>query len=321
MSHRPAQGAAAARCAVPLVVDVKRHSLEDGPGIRTVVFFKGCPLRCVFCHNPETQRPEAEIAFFEESCLGCGACEEACPRGAAKLGHPGRILRERCDGCGECAVACPGQGLRRVGRYLSPARLVELVLRDLPFYRHSGGGVTLSGGEPTLYPDYVSAVLRPLREAGVHVALQTCGQFGWDEFASALLPRVDLVFYDVKIADRDAHREHTGVANDRILANLVRLLREARVPVHPRIPLVPGITDGVANLRAIAAFLRSAGARDVSLLPYNPMGLATAPRLGRAPPPLPAAFTRPDEERAIFESFARLLAEQGAAARAVSEGA
>jgi pyruvate formate lyase activating enzyme len=294
-------------CLLPLVADVKRHSLEDGPGIRTVVFFKGCPLRCVFCHNPETQRRGPEIAFFEERCVRCGSCVAACPRGAAVLEHAGRILREQCDGCGICAAVCPGRGLQQVGTYLSPERLVELVLRDLPFYRHSRGGVTFSGGEPTLFPDYLSAVVRPLREARVHVAIQTCGEFDYDELARKVLPFVDLVFYDVKIADREAHRRHTGVANDRILSNLRRLLREAAVPVHPRVPLVPGVTAGPENLGAIVEILRRARARDVTLLPYNPLGLDMAPRLGRPRPPLPASFMKPDEERSVFASFEQLL--------------
>jgi pyruvate formate lyase activating enzyme len=303
VAAEPGSGA----CALPLVADVKRHSLEDGPGIRTVVFFKGCPLRCVFCHNPETQARGPELAFFEDRCLRCGRCAVACPRGAAALELAGRIARERCDRCGSCAAVCAGRALRQVGRYFPPERLVELVLRDLCFYRYSRGGVTLSGGEPTLFPDYVSAVLGPLRRAGVHVALQTCGEFEYDEFASKVLPLVDLVYYDVKLADREAHRRHTGVANDRILANLRRLLRDAAVPVNPRVPLVPGVTAGRDNLAAIAALLREAGARDVTLLPYNPLGLAMATRLGRTRPPLPPSFMDVEEERSVFASFEQLL--------------
>jgi pyruvate formate lyase activating enzyme len=307
MEALPAEAPAAGACALPLVADVKRHSLEDGPGIRTVVFFKGCPLRCVFCHNPETQRRGPELAFFEEHCLRCGRCVAACPRGAAALEHPGRIARDACDRCGLCAEACPGRGLRQVGRYFPPERLIELLLRDLPFYRHSRGGVTLSGGEPTLFADYLAAVLPPLRAAGVHVALQTCGEFDYAPFAATLLPLVDLVYFDVKLADPEAHRRHTGVANGRILSNLARLVREGGVPVHPRVPLVPGITTAAGNLAAIAALLREAGARDVTLLPYNPLGLAMAPRLGRPRPRLPAHFMSPDDERAIFAAFERLL--------------
>jgi len=311
MGRRETRANAAPRCAVPLVAALKRHSLEDGPGVRTVVFFKGCPLRCVFCHNPETQRPEAEVAFFEERCLRCGSCAAACPRGAAGLDLPGRIARARCDGCGRCAMACPGRGLRLVGTYLPPGELAERLLRDLAFYRHSGGGVTLSGGEPTLYPDYLASVLVPLREARVNVALQTCGYFDYDEFAEKLLPGIDAVYFDVKLADRAEHRRHTGVSNDRILANLARLVREGGVPVHPRVPIVPGVTDGAENLRSIVALLQDAGAREVALLPYNPLGLAMAPRLGRTTPPLPAGFMAPARERAVFEAFRRLAQGRG----------
>lgn len=318
MSRRAVLERGDTACAVPLVASVKRHSLEDGPGIRTVVFFKGCPLRCSFCHNPETQARAPEIAFLEERCLRCGSCAAACPRGAASLDHAGRIIRARCDGCGACAAACPTGALRQVGRYLSPARLVELLLRDLPFYRHSHGGVTLSGGEPTLYPDYAAAVLPPLRDAGVHVALQTCGEFDYETFAASFLPHLDVVFYDVKLADRDLHRRHTGVANDLILSNLRRLVREGGVTVHARVPLVPGVTDAIENLRAIVALLRSAGANDVTLLPYNPLGVAAAPRLGRAPPPLSARFMRPHEERAVFAAFERLLREERSGAGGAS---
>jgi pyruvate formate lyase activating enzyme len=316
----PGAAAASPSAALPLVVDVKRHSLEDGPGIRSVVFVKGCGLRCVFCQNPETQAAGPEVAFFAERCSRCGACARACPAGAARLDHRGRILRDRCDGCGRCADACPSRALRRVGRYLAPPALAELLLRDVAFYRHSGGGVTLSGGEPALYPEYLAAVLRPVREAGVHVALQTGGQFPWEPFAATLLPLVDAVFFDVKLADPDAHRAHTGAGNALVLANLARLLRAPGVAVHPRVPLVPGVTDDLANLRAIAALLRAAGAREVALLPYNPLGLTMAVRLGRNPPPLPARFTPPAEEQAVFAAFRALLAEADAPAAPRSMG-
>jgi len=310
MNARGGAAAAAGRhCAVPLVTDVKRHSLEDGPGIRSVVFFKGCPLRCVFCQNPETQRPQAEVAFSEAECVRCGACERACRRGAIDMQSPGRIARSRCDGCLACAAACPGRGLRAIGRYLSPPALAALLLRDRAFYRHSGGGVTLSGGEPTLFPDFLEALLPRLRGDGVHVALQTCGDFEYDEFAARILPHLDLIFFDVKIVAPEAHRRHLGAGNGRILGNLRRLIREAAVPVHPRIPLVPGITDGLDNLSSAVRLLRSAGATDVALLPYNPLGLGMAARLGRPAPPLPATFVDPGAERALFQAFRGLLDE------------
>ncbi len=149
---------------LPLIVDVKKNSREDGPGIRSVVFFKGCPLRCVFCQNIEAQEPGAEIAFSAKECINCALCEDACPQEAVDLEFPGRIHRDKCTRCGKCADACPGRGLRVVGSYYSVEGLTEILLRDESFYRHSGGGVTLSGGECTLYPDYVELLLRGLKE-------------------------------------------------------------------------------------------------------------------------------------------------------------
>jgi len=297
----------------PLIVAVKRGSLADGPGIRTVVFFKGCPLRCVFCHNPETQQPEPEILFAEEHCLRCGACVRSCPRGAIDLGSPFRIDRGRCDGCGLCVTACPGPALRLVGRYWTAEELAELLSRDAPFYRHSGGGVTLSGGECTLFPDYLEALLRLLKGRGIHVALQTSGYFDYEAFAAKILPWLDLVFFDVKFIDRHLSLRYLGRPNDRILNNLRRLLAQGSIEVRPRIPLIPGLTDSRENLTAIVDYLRRCGAADVSLLPYNPLGLEIYTRLGRATPDLPPAFPTPEAERRLVNAFREILA-AGAAA-------
>jgi pyruvate formate lyase activating enzyme len=167
---------------LPLIVDIKRHSLEDGPGIRSVVFFKGCPLRCIFCQNPEAQAPEVEIAFSARECIHCGKCADACPQGAIDLENPGHTHREMCIRCGSCVNACPGKGLRLIGAYYPVEVLTELLLRDLPFYRHSGGGVTLSGGEPTLYPDYLEPLLKRLKARGIHLTLETSGYFDYEPF-------------------------------------------------------------------------------------------------------------------------------------------
>lgn len=291
----------------PLIVEIKRHSLEDGPGIRSVVFFKGCPLRCLFCHNPEAQEPGPEILFSPGECISCGACAGVCPTGAASLGLPERIDRKRCRRCGECVRACPGRGLRQVGTFYGIEELAELLLRDRAFYRHSGGGITLSGGECSLYPGYVEALLRLLKSAGVHVALETSGFFSYETFCRRVLPQVDLIYYDLKLADPGAHLRYTGQSNRRILENFRRLIREERVEVLPRIPLVPGVTATPGNLAAIAAFLRQEGVREAVLLPYNPLGMEKLGALGRPRPPLPEHFMPPEEERTIGQRFHSLM--------------
>jgi len=291
----------------PLIVHTRRHSHDDGPGIRSVVFFKGCPLRCVFCQNPETRDPEPEIAFSPEDCIGCGACADACPSGAIDLADPARIDREICRRCGKCADTCPGNGLRQIGVYYRPQELCDRLLRDRAFYRHSGGGVTLSGGECTLYPDYVHSLLEQLKAHRVHVAIETCGHFAYDDFAARILPWVDLIYYDVKMADPSAHRRYTGVGNELILENLERLLQQRRVRVQPRIPLVPGITATRENLSDVVDFLCRAGADSVSLLPYNPLGIQMFARLGKRPPPLPQRFMNEAEESAVLSDVIAIL--------------
>jgi pyruvate formate lyase activating enzyme len=291
----------------PLVVDIKRDSLEDGPGIRSVVFFKGCPLRCTFCHGPETQDPKIDIAFSVRECPRCGRCAESCPQGAINLSHAKRINRDRCTRCGQCVSVCPGKALTTIGQYYPVDSLVEILMRDLPFYRHSGGGVTLSGGECTLYPNYLESLLENLKVRQVHIVLETCGYFNFEVFRRKILPYIDLIYYDVKIADAGMHRAYTGKANGKILGNLRRLLLEKPALVHPRIPLIPGITATEENLSAIVSLLVEAGAESVSLLPYNPMGIEMALKLGGAKPHLPERFMSPDEEKGIHDMFQMVL--------------
>jgi pyruvate formate lyase activating enzyme len=279
----------------PLIVDIKRHSLEDGPGIRSVVFFKGCPLRCVFCHNPETQLVRREIAFWAEACVGCGRCAEVCRENAIDYGNPGRIQRHRCVACGKCAEVCPARALRSVGRYYPPEGLVEVLLRDEPYYRHSGGGVTLSGGECTLFPRYLGAILTELKKRGIHVAVETCGLFNYRSFNTNVRPFVDLIFYDIKFADREAHRKCTGIVNDRILENLRRLARTTEPQLVPRVPLVPAVTLTEENLSTIASMTRKMGL-PLILLPYNPSGLDKYERIGRTAPDLPRRFLSTEEQ-------------------------
>ncbi len=293
-----------------MIVEIKRFALEDGPGIRTTVFFKGCQLRCRWCQNPEALETGPEVGFYANQCRRLGHCVSVCPRGAVSPDNPARIDRRNCDNCGKCAQACPGRGLRLIGRFYPLEELTELVSRDRMFYETSDGGVTMSGGEPTLYLDFLSSFLKALKRAGVHTALQTNGFFGWQEFASQALPHLDLIMFDVKLANPKEHQKYTGRENGLILANLAKLLQARPAAVLPRIPLIPGITTTVSNLQCISRLLQDLGVSRLSLLPYNPVGASKAEHLGKAiHPELPKEpLTIEDQEcaRDIF-SWAELI--------------
>ncbi len=267
----------------PLIVDVKRHALHDGPGIRSAVFFKGCPLNCIWCHNPEAISPEPEIAFYPDDCIGCDRCAEVCPNEAIQRDNPHRIDRSLCQRCGKCAAVCPGTALRIVGKYYELDQLVELLLRDKIYYETSGGGVTLSGGEPTLYIDYASRLARKIKEHGISITIETSGYFNYETFKSRMLPFLSLILYDVKLMDSEEHRVYTGRGNQLILENFRRLAEDSPIPIIPRTPLIPGITDRTENLRAIAEFIQECGLTQYSLLPYNPLGYPKRENIGKEP--------------------------------------
>jgi pyruvate formate lyase activating enzyme len=288
----------------PLIFDIKRDSLEDGPGIRTTVFFKGCNFNCVWCHNPESRDPHPEIGFYPRHCIRCGDCVEICPVSACRLESPWRLDREKCTRCADCAAACPSKALRLLGRFYPVAELLEILSRDQIFYQVSGGGVTLSGGEPTLYPDYCAAVLKELKARGLHTAIQTNGSFLWQEFREKILPHADLIMVDVKLADGCKHRQYTGQDHGLVLANLCHLLEEKPAGVLPRIPLIPGITATAENLQALAHLFRELGVKRCSLLAYNPTWFHKAEGTGReVDPGLSQHLITPGELAACREIF------------------
>ena len=294
----------------PLIVDVRPNSLDDGPGIRTTVFFKGCPLACVWCHNPEAIDSRPEIAFLEKDCIACGECMPVCvPRalGAGPAVAFDSFLRKDCNRCGLCADVCPTGALKRVGRYWEIDDLLPLLLRDQPFYRNSGGGVTLSGGEATMFPRYVEELLKRLQAEDVHTLVETCGLFRLDTFCDHLLPHLDQIYYDVKFIDEELHRRHTGRPNRVILENLAALAERAPGRVLPRVPLIPGLTADLDNLRAIGAFLRRLGFSEARLLPYNPLWADKAASVGRASGYRHQGWLSRDEQAACEAAFFEAL--------------
>jgi pyruvate formate lyase activating enzyme len=240
-----------------------------------------------------------EIAFTATSCIYCRRCVEICPESAIDLDFKGRINRQICTRCGKCAAVCPGTGLRTIGTYYPIDSLVELLLRDLPFYRYSRGGVTLSGGECTLYPDYICALSKKLKEYSIHVSIQTSGYFDYESFKEKILPYVDLVFFDLKIADPNIHLSLTGKSNRRIISNLRRLIKVESAEIRPRIPIIPDITSTRENLSDIIQILVDAGADAVTLLPYNPMGFELGEKIGKPLPKLPLSFMSFQEEKRV----------------------
>ena len=287
-----------------VVFDFKRYAIHDGPGIRTTVFLKGCPLDCPWCHNPEGKRPEPEHMWWESRCLGCGSCVEACPEDAITMTGSLEIDAERCVMCGACAEACVADALEVIGREASVEEVMEVVRKDAVFYEESGGGVTFSGGEPTMQPAFLLELLRACREEGFHTAVDTSGMTERESLLR-MAGYVDLFLYDIKFMDDEAHRKYTGASNARVLENL-RALDEAGAEIVVRVPLIPGVNDDAEGMERLGGFVSDLrGVREVCLLPYHKAGTEKLGRLlGSREPFLsePPADDKLEQVKGILES-------------------
>lgn len=273
---------------IGLIYDIQRNSFVDGPGIRTTVFFKGCNLRCAWCHNPESQRPTKELMIFKSKCIGCGGCESLCDKQA-------------CTACGKCTEICPSGAREISGREYTVDEVMKEIKKDARFFAASGGGVTFSGGECMLQADFLVKCLRACHENGISTAVDTAGNVPYERFEK-VLPHVDLFLYDIKCIDKEKHKRYTGACNELILENLKKLLAAGK-RIYIRIPIIPTVNDTSDDVRRIKDFIDSIGNPEkIELLPYHTMGEHKYAALGKSC----TSFPIPSEEsmaklRSIFE--------------------
>jgi len=255
---------------------------HDGPGLRMTVYLKGCPLSCIWCHSPESISPEPQVVWYGNRCAGCGRCIEACPENLRTFEPVDGADRSGCRLCGACIGACPNSALEVKGYDVTAGDIIQHALQLVPFFRRSGGGVTLTGGEPTYQVEFSSAVLQLCREEEIHTAVETCGYAGWERL-ERLVPVTDLFLYDLKHIDEDKHLSYTGGSNVVILDNLRRLVRGGS-EVILRLPLIPGHNDSPGYITRVARTASEMGIRRVSLLPFNPASAGKYSWIHRAYP-------------------------------------
>ncbi|MFV8755048.1 glycyl-radical enzyme activating protein [Nannocystaceae bacterium ST9] len=293
-----------------IVFDIQRACIHDGPGLRTVVFFKGCALDCRWCQNPEGRDPKPELAYYEERCLpGCTTCLSSCPHDALHDRVAGRVDWSACVHCGACVEVCPTNALVSVGRTWTAEALLAEVAADRSFFAASGGGVTLSGGEPALHAEFLREFLPAAKQAGLDLAIETAGNVPWSHY-EAILPWIDRVLYDVKVGDHARHLALTGHDDVRVLDNLRRLIERreagAKFELEVRMPVVPGLNTDDAALAGLARSLRELEVATLGLLPYNHLWEAKLPRLSGD---RPALGIRPQPPEYYAELIARFAAQ------------
>ena len=301
----PAPGEA--RNVTGIVFNIQHYCIHDGPGIRTNVFVKGCPLRCIWCANPESQRVQPELLYRKDKCTGCGRCAVVCPVHAITL-NEGRTATNRalCKSCGRCAKACPHEARTIAGERNTAGAVADEVLEEKLFYG-TEGGVTVTGGEAFAQPEFTGAVLQLCREGGVTTAVETCGQFSWEHVAP-VFRSVDFVLFDMKEMDAEKHRAFTGVTNERILENLEHISRETACEIFIRCPVIPGCNDTESNYRALSAFLQERGIRfrEIDLLPYHNLDVGKREELETAEEGFETVTPPPEK----LESLRQILLER-----------
>lgn len=292
-------------CTKGIISETERYAIKDGPGIRTVIFLKGCPLRCKWCANPETQKSIYQLMYWQTRCIGCRKCIQKCPRQALSWGNRGiEIARSKCISCGICTDICNSQALTMAGESKTIREIMKDILKDNLYYETSGGGVTFSGGEAASQGDFLYELARECKKQGISTCIETCGYAEW-EIYQKLLPYIDFFYYDLKIIDEEDHKKYTGVSNRLILDNFRRLIA-AGANITVRIPIIPGVNDTGKNIHNTVEFLlKHAPGCHVSLLPYHRLGISKyekldmeySPDLQNLPPPS-------DEElRLLRETF------------------
>ena len=280
-----------------LVFDIEKFATKDGPGIRTAVFLKGCPLHCLWCHNPESQEAGNELFFHPEKCVGCGKCAVVCPKGCHSFSDGKHLFdRKNCVRCGLCAAECLYGSLEMVAKEMSAEEVIAEVVKDMPFFANSGGGLTLSGGEPMLQFDFTLALLKKAKAHGLHVCLETCG-FAPIERYAAIMPFVDIFLFDIKECDDAKHLEYTGVPLAPIIKTL-EFLNEKGAHLILRCPIIPGLNARPEHFKFIGELAeRLKNVLQVDVEPYHPLGISKSERLGKAAA-LPNLASFPEKEEA-----------------------